>query len=135
MLMLDTCVCIDFLRGRMPEGLAIMKRADPAGIKIPAIVAAELFLGALKSAKPSQNRANIELFLAPFECIPFDPAAAECYACIRADVEQQGKPVGPNDLIIAATALSREATLVTTNEREFGRIKGLAVEVWADTTV
>ena len=59
------------------------------------------------------------------ETVPFDNAAAEAYADIRADLERRGKAISRNDILIAAGAVSRDATLVTKNEKEFQRIPAL----------
>ena len=73
----------------------------------------------------------MEAFLAPFDLLPFDRAAAGHYADIRHRLESLGQPIGPNDLVIAATARSRNLTLITHNRREFARVPGLATEDWA----
>jgi tRNA(fMet)-specific endonuclease VapC len=52
------------------------------------------------------------------------------YADIRSALEAAGNPIGPLDLLIAAQARSLDATLVTSNAREFKRVKGLKVLVW-----
>lgn len=132
MFMLDTCICIEFLRGTMPSVLAMLQANEPAAIRIPAIVEAELLLGAEKSVRVDENREKVALFLAPFARIPFDSACAKTYAAVRADLERRGCPIGPNDLMIAATALAHGATLVTSNVREFERVEGLVVENWAE---
>jgi tRNA(fMet)-specific endonuclease VapC len=62
--------------------------------------------------------------------VRFDDAAAEHYVRIRADLAAKGRPIGPNDLMIAAIALANRFTLVTHNTREFGRVAGLIVEDW-----
>ncbi len=131
MLLLDTCVCIEFLRGSMPGVLKALRSHDPREIMVPAVVEAELRLGALKSAKPQENLLKTELFLDPFERATFDSRCAEEYASIRAEFETRGKTIGPNDLMIAATAKAHGATLVTNNVREFERVPGLKVESWA----
>jgi len=64
-------------------------------------------------------------FLLLFESYPFDNAAAEVYAKIRASLEREGRVIGPNDMLIAAIAVARGATLVTGNSKEFGRIPEL----------
>ncbi|WP_449314477.1 type II toxin-antitoxin system tRNA(fMet)-specific endonuclease VapC [Rubneribacter sp.] len=135
MLLLDTCVCIDFLRGAMPNVLALLRTHEPSDIAIPTVVEAELKLGALKSAHPDENMALVEQFLVPFESVPFDSAAAAIYARIRADLERRGMCVGPNDLLIAATARAHSATLVTNNVREFKRVEGLRIENWAEASL
>lgn len=135
MFLLDTCICIDFLRGSMPAVLDMMRSCSPSDIAVSTVVEAELRLGALKSAHPAENSAKVELFLVPFERVPFDSSAAAVYARIRADLERKGTPIGPNDLLIAATALARGATLVTGNVREFERVEGLQVENWAEVRI
>jgi tRNA(fMet)-specific endonuclease VapC len=69
-------------------------------------------------------------FLDQFVSLPFDDAAAEAYAWIRADLTRQGAPIGPNDLLIAATALARRTTLVRHNTSEFSRVSDLVIEDW-----
>jgi tRNA(fMet)-specific endonuclease VapC len=62
--------------------------------------------------------------------LPFDAPADTAYGLLRARLEQSGKPIGANDLLIAAQALSLGHVLVTDNEREFGRVAGLRCENW-----
>lgn len=49
---------------------------------------------------------------------------------IRADLAAQGNPIGPNDLVIAATARTFDTVLVTNNTEDFARIIGLRVVDW-----
>lgn len=132
MFFLDTCVCIEFMRGKAPYMYALLKECDPRLFKISAVVQAELLLGAEKSANPEKNRLLVDRFLIPFEIVPFDAAMAREYATVRAQLEQKGHVIGPNDLLIAATARSRNATLVTHNVNEFKRVPGLKLEDWAE---
>lgn len=85
-------------------------------------------------ARLSQRReANLQLlraFFAPLQSLPFDDQCAEHYGQIRADLHKQGALIGPNDLMIAAIARAHDATLVTHNTREFGRVAGLRMEDW-----
>ena len=107
------------------------RRHAPEDIGVPAMVRAELLLGALKSRNPGRIGELVEAFLAPFDLLPFDRAATGHYADIRHQLETAGKPIGPNDLVIAATDRSRNLTLITHNRREFTRVPGLATEDWA----
>ena len=125
MYVFDTNIIIEFLRGRLPEGLELLKNTDFRLIKIPAIVEAELLLGALKSRNPDKNRSAVENLLCNYEIVPFDSACARIYARIRADLEATSQIIGPNDLIVAATALSHDAILATNNVREFERVPNL----------
>ena len=127
---LDTDICIFALKGRFPSLKRWFQQLSCARIKIPAIVQAELFLGAFKSFNPANAMHLVEGFLEPFEVIPFGAGEAIVYAKVRADLEQSGFLVGPNDLIIAATVLAHQGTLVTHNVKEFQRVPGLLVEDW-----
>ena len=69
-------------------------------------------------------------FFAPLASLPFDDRCAEEYAQIRADLTAQGKIIGPNDMLIAAITRANNATLVTHNIGEFGRIVGISIEDW-----
>ena len=128
---LDTNTCIDAMKGTWPEMADRFRQQVPEDIGVPAMVRAELLLGALKSRNPGRTSELVEAFLAPFALLPFDRAAAGHYADIRHKLETQGKPIGPNDLVIAATARSLNLTLITHNRREFTRVPGLATEDWA----
>lgn len=127
---LDTNTCVDALRGRHRAMVERFGRYVPQDFSVPAIVRAELLLGALRSRDPLRTREAVEAFLAPYELLPFDRNAAGHYAEVRHDLEIRGLPIGPNDLVIAATARSRNLTLITHNTGEFGRVRGLAIEDW-----
>jgi len=62
--------------------------------------------------------------------MPFDDRCAEEYGLIRAALMEQGRIIGPNDLIIAAIARANDATLITHNTSEFSRIQSLRLEDW-----
>ena len=130
MFVLDSCICIDLMRGNLPYAYKLMRKNDPSMFKIPAVVAAELYFGAENSERPSENYLKVEQFLQPFEILPFDDLCARAYAPVRKALYAQGKPIGPNDLLIAATAIAHQAALVSNNDREFARIEGLRLENW-----
>lgn len=135
MYFLDTSVCVEFLRGRMPYTRDILKRSDPRMFALPAPVVAELFVGVEKSNRMQDNRREVERFIAPFEIVPFDSGCARTYARMRALLERQGELIGPMDMLIASMALSHEATLVTRNAREFKRVDGLRIEDWEEVAL
>jgi tRNA(fMet)-specific endonuclease VapC len=128
---LDTNTCIYFLNGTFKSLLAELKLHKPEDIKIPSLVKAELLLGVEKSQRKEINKVVYKKFLEPFEVISFDDESAVLYAKIRAELEKKGKLIGPNDLIIAATVMSRKGILITHNTKEFTKISGLHVEDWA----
>jgi tRNA(fMet)-specific endonuclease VapC len=127
---LDTNVIVRALRGKGETIRERMIEEGPERIVVPEMVRAELLYGARVSNKPSENRDAVERFLAAFKLLPFDRDAAEHYADIRAVLKIGGKLIGPNDLIIAATARSVGAIAVTGNLGEFERVPGLQCEDW-----
>jgi tRNA(fMet)-specific endonuclease VapC len=128
--LLDTNICIYALKKRFPGIKKIMESLPPSDIAIPSIVKAELYYGAVKSRNSNKTISVLERFLSPFEIIPFGDKEIMTYANIRANLEKSGNIIGPNDLIIAATALARGAALVTHNTKEFARVEGLLIEDW-----
>ncbi len=128
--LLDTNTCIKYLNGRSENIRLKLDSAHPEDIVVCSIVKAELFYGAMKSKNPEKNLANQHRFLDRFISLPFDDNASKVYGQIRARLEKMGTPIGPNDLFIAAIALTNNITLVTNNIREFGRVEGLTIEDW-----
>ena len=129
MTLLDTNVLIHYLKGD-PAIVARIRRASRAELAIPAIVVYELEYGTLRSKSAARRRRELEAGLAYIQQIPFDAVAAVAAARIRVELERRGKTIGPLDLLIAGTALSRGASLVTNNVAEFSRIPGLRVLDW-----
>ena len=106
------------------------KQFSPGDIGISSVTLAELYYGVEKSSQIEKNRSALENFLLPLEILLFDDQAAIVYGEIRANLEKNGTPIGPLDLMIAAHTKSRGLTLVTNNTKEFVRIAGLLVENW-----
>lgn len=130
--LLDTNICIYAIR-RKPEQVAKKMKAVSArhSLSLSSITVAELEYGVHKSATPQKNAITLLKFLSPFDVIPFSEEAAAFYGRLRAELEARGKPIGANDMLIAATALSHDCILVTNNQDEFHRIPGLRIENWA----
>jgi len=102
----------------------------PVGIS--SIVLFELRFGIAKSQRRQHNAETLAAFLAgPVQVLNFDVADAEEAGDIRAALERAGTPIGPYDILIAAQARRRNATLATANAREFARVPGLRTEDWA----
>ena len=124
MYLLDSNICIALMKGELEARRQI--RAFPVTeIGLPAIVVAELAFGAWKAEFVGRSLANLDEMLKSFHVVPFDESAAMQYGRIRAELQKAGTPIGPNDYLIAATALAQDATLITRNVREFERIPGL----------
>lgn len=127
--MLDTNLCIRVLRDR-PQGLRVRFNAEADALCISTVVLAELLYGAGKSAKPIDNRHEVERFAARLEVLPFDADAAAHAAESRVALEQLGQMIGAYDLLIAGHARSRGLVVVTANLGEFSRVDGLRCEDW-----
>ena len=128
MRLLDSNTVIHYLQGREPV-VRRMQAASPRELRLPSVVAYELEYGNLKCGS-DRRKAAMEAIFDSLVQVPFDAAAAREAARIRVELENLGTAIGPLDLMIAATALSLGATLVTNNTREFSRIQGLRLEDW-----
>jgi tRNA(fMet)-specific endonuclease VapC len=127
--MLDTNIVSDLIRN--PQG-KVAKRIAKLGegnICTSIIVAAELRYGCAKSGSKRLLKA-VEDLLGEINVLPFEVPADTEYGGIRTELEAAGKPIGGNDLLIAAHAHATGATIVTANTGEFKRIRGLNVENW-----
>jgi tRNA(fMet)-specific endonuclease VapC len=128
--LLDTNVCVDYLTARYPKVVARIRHSSPEELFLSVVVVAELRYGADHSARRRTNHSRIEALIAEIEPLDFDLRAAATYGRVRSQLEAGGTPIGPNDMLIAAHALSRGLTVVTDNTEGFGRVKGLKVENW-----
>ncbi|MBI4814769.1 MAG: PIN domain-containing protein [Deltaproteobacteria bacterium] len=104
---------------------------SPRDMTVSVVSVGELRTGAAKSSAPARTLARVESFLKPLTVLDFVRDDASVYAELRARLERAGTPIGPLDTLIAAHALARKLTLVSNNEKEFRRVKGLRVENWA----
>ena len=127
--LLDTNIVIGLSKGRA-EARVRLANVPAQAVLLSPVVLCELEFGIAKSQRPEANRAAFALLLANLQVVDFNARVAVHYGRIRAVLEAAGTPIGPNDLLIAAHALSLGATLVTDNLREFARVPGLAVENW-----
>ena len=130
--MLDTNTCIDIMRNINDSLIARVIAQDIEAIAISSITLAELEHGVARSSRPVQNAIALMEFVAPLHVCPFDSHAAHVYGGVKASLQQRGLTIGPLDTLIAAHALACGLVLVTSNTREFCRVKGLRVEEWAE---
>lgn len=130
--LLDSNAWIGWLRQKQPKLVARIKQENPANIVLCSVVLGELIYGAERSGPAHRvgNLLRVKQLLGNYTSIPFADAAAEEYGRIRAHLEGQGMPIGPNDTMIAAIALVNGCTLVTHNTAEFSRVPGIAIEDW-----
>lgn len=130
--LLDSNTCIGWLRLSQPKLVARIAAENPSNLVVCSIVVGELIFGAERSSPEyrDNNRQRVLQLRLQFASLPFDDLAAEEYGRIRAHLANQGTPIGPNDLLIAAIARSQGLTLVTNNTSEFSRVPGLFIEDW-----
>lgn len=126
-LLIDTSVLVDLERA---DTTAPVAEIESEAAYVSAISASELLHGVERAAdegRRARRQAFVERVLDTVPVVPFDLDAARVHARIWARLLQRGEMIGAHDLIIAATALSRDLVLVTRNTREFGRVEGLAL--------
>jgi tRNA(fMet)-specific endonuclease VapC len=127
--LLDTNTLIYFFKGIGDVANILLSKA-PKDIFIPSIVLYELEVGIAKSTKPKKREIQLESLISRINIVSFGAQEAKVAATIRANLESNGTPIGPYDTLIAGTALSNNATLVTHNTKEFKRVKSLNIEDW-----
>ena len=127
--MLDTNIAIYVIK-RKPFDLLAVFNQHAGHMCISSITLAELLHGVQKSQQPERNLEQVEDFVSRLQTLDYGLKAAAHYGDIRTKLERKGKPIGVNDLHIAAHARSEGLTLVTNNQPEFERIEGLRVDNW-----
>jgi tRNA(fMet)-specific endonuclease VapC len=132
--LLDTNACIALINGTEAHVRRRFQRAvaRESVILLSSIVAFELWYGVAKSQRKEGNTQRLEAFLAgPLDWAVFDEDDSQAAGAVRAELEAVGKPVGAYDVLLAGQARRRGATLVTSNAKEFARVRGLKWEDWA----
>jgi tRNA(fMet)-specific endonuclease VapC len=127
---LDTNICFYALKGIFPQVQRRLESRVPSEVRIPAIVLAELYYGAYKSASRAKVIETLRQFIAPIQIADFNSHSAALYGEIHSQLESIGRPIGPNDLVVAATTMANGGTLVTHNVKEFRSVQGLLLEDW-----
>lgn len=128
--LLDTNICIYIHRRKPPEVLAHFQKLKPGDAAISVVTWGELLYGAEKSQQRKKVLQLLEEFKAFVPVLPMPENAGNTYGAIRASLEFSGRPIGNNDLWIAAHAKASALTVVTNNEQEFKRVPGLKVRNW-----
>jgi tRNA(fMet)-specific endonuclease VapC len=128
--LLDTDTCI-YLRQRRPESvLKHFARLRVGDAAISVVTYGELFYGVEKHTQSSSAFDRLAELTTLLPVLPLTFETAKAYGSIRADLERTGRPIGSNDLWIAAHARAEGLTLVTNNLKEFRRVRGLKLQNW-----
>ncbi len=115
---------------RMSDPLIAKFERESHNLYVSAVVVAELEYGVVNSMKKSSNALKLEQFLSGIRILDWDHASARAFANIRFALKTQ--PISTEDMMIAASALAHQSTIVTNNVREFSRVPELRVENWLD---
>jgi len=127
--LLDTNIVSDLVRNPQGKVAQHIRKVGEAQVCTSIIVAAELRYGATKKGSPRLS-AQLEAVLGALEVLPFETPADAAYGLLRTRLEQAGRPIGANDLLIAAQALAFGYAIVTDNEKEFAYVEDLRRENW-----
>jgi tRNA(fMet)-specific endonuclease VapC len=127
--LLDTNTVSDLVRNPQGKVTQQIRRVGEAQVCTSIIVTAELRYGATKKGLPKLS-SQLEAVLGALEILPFEALADATYGVLRTLLEQAGTPIGANDFLIAAQALSLGYAVVTDNDKEFARVKDLRCENW-----
>jgi tRNA(fMet)-specific endonuclease VapC len=130
--LLDTNVVSDLIRNPQGRVAEHIRKVGEARVCTSIIVTAELRYGAAKKGSPRLTT-QLEAVLGALDVLSFEAPADAVYGLIRTRLEQAGRPIGGNDLLIAAQTIALGYTIVTDNEGEFARIEGLPRENWLQT--
>lgn len=128
--MLDTNICIYILKEQSPAILEHLEEYQAGEIAISFVVYAELIYGVHKSSRKMDNLEKVETLVGGVSILPLDQEVAYHYGLLRSELEAKGNLIGPNDLFIAAHALTLRLPLATNNIKEFSRVPGLSVLDW-----
>lgn len=127
--LLDTNIVSDLVRNPQGRIAAMIAEVGEAAVCTSIIVAAELRFGAAKRGSQQLSQ-QLEYVLGALQVLPFEVPADVAYGRLRAELERAGTPIGGNDMLIAAHALSAGCRIVTDNTGEFERVSGLTVQNW-----
>ena len=127
--LLDTNIVSDLVRNPQGRIAQHIRKIGEGQVCTSIIVAAELRYGAAKK-QSARLSAQLQAVLGALEVLPLEAPADTTYGALRARLEKAGRPIGANDLLIAAQTLTLGYTIVTDNEKEFAQIKDLPRENW-----
>ena len=131
MYLLDTDIIIYALKGR-PEVVTHLEKHARSPMAMSVISLMELYFGAHRSKQAESNLARVRTLENSFQVLAADASIAATFGSLKAKMAAAGTQLDDFDLIIASTALAYNLTLVSNNERHFGRIEGLKLANWAE---
>ena len=127
--LLDTDICI-YVRQQRPAVVQHYQRLRDGEAVLSVITYGELMYGAAKSGQRTSALSKLRELMLFLPVLPLPESAGELYGTLRAELEAKGEIIGNNDIWIAAHAIAADLTLVTNNQKEFRRIRGLKLLNW-----
>jgi tRNA(fMet)-specific endonuclease VapC len=127
--LLDTNIVSDLVRNPQGKVAQRIRKVGEAQVCTSIIVASELRYGAAKKGSPRLS-AQLDAVLGALEVLPLETPADVVYGSLRTRLEQTGRPIGANDMLIAAQAVTLGCMIVTDNEKEFAFVEDLPRENW-----
>ena len=129
MYLLDTNILSDVAHDPTGPVARKLDEIDPDSIVSSVVVAAEVWFG-VENNPSYRSRARTESFMETVRVLGMGPEVVRVYGRVRAEMQKSGRSLGPNDMLIAAHALSLDATLVTDDAKAFAQVPGLRIENW-----
>ncbi len=129
--LLDTNILSDLVHHPAGPVAARIREVGANAVCTSVVVVCELHYGALKRGSERLSQ-RVSQLIAMLDVVDLDDEITSHYAEIRCALESEGRPIGANDLLIAAQARARGLVVVTANRREFDRVPGLRVENWLE---
>lgn len=124
--LIDSDRVADFLNGK-PDGVELLRMLAPAGLSISVVTYGEILDGVYYGRDPVRNEAVFTAFLVGVAILPVTSRISERFARIRGDLRRRGQLIGDLDILIGATALEYNLTVVTRNREHYERIPGLSI--------
>jgi len=125
--LLDSDWAIQTLNGSSPV-FDRVRELEPFGVAISAVTVAEIYDGVFGAVNPEQDERQLRAFLSGRDVLPSDAEAARMFGRQRRRLRSLGLSIGDMDLLIGATAIHHDLTVLTNNVRHFERIEGIAIE-------
>ena len=132
--LIDASILIETERGRLVLEPHVARHGEEEAF-LSVVTGSELLHGVHRAAQPdvrARRSAFVEGILERFPLLSVDLACVRAHARLWAELSRAGTLIGPHDLWLAATCVAHGLTMVTANVREFSRVPGLQLEVWAD---
>ena len=123
---MDTDWVIDYLH-KADRAVRRLDELLPDGVGLSVVSLAELYDGLAGSRNPDADAEALRLFLEAVEVVPLDDAACRVFGEQRARLREEGNLIGDMDILIGATAISKNLTVLTNNRRHFERMRGLTL--------